>query len=258
MRYCMCIVVVVGIAVAMTGCWQTTTRISVRDPNQVVLEKDTYPAPITILPSGTTAASASVTTVRLFSPFHFTNHEIRAVRDSNGAMHLHCNACDEPVYPHAGVAALPLVSARGEITPTIGNVELSPNNTAVVANQDACFVTAPIDNGTACEAEVRTRLVIPWGNITQIHRHREPHRLLGKLLVGVGGFSFALGAVALTPLMSKLDTADRAGWATAMMLPGAALLSAGLWSVLTPSRDDDIVAPRSEQLNGNGGISAAR
>lgn len=234
--------------IAAAGCWRTTTTtIRVRDPGQVVLEQAAEPVPVTVVPSGS-SASVPIATGRWFEPFHFVRYEIRAVRDRAGTLSLHCDACGNARYPLAGISDRQLVSARGEVAPTIGAVDLSLASSAIVANHDTCLVTAPLGDTTTCEAEVRSRLVIPWTNVIEVHRHHEPSRWWGKWLIAMGVVGLAFGGVALSPWMNGLTTGERAGWALGFMVPSSLVLSAGLWDVYAPARDE-YVSPDHGQSN---------
>ncbi len=221
----------VALALASAGCFEVdTSELRVRDPGLVALQS---PDDRTLLAPGAAGADAVVSEGVYWQVLSRRPYSIHARRGPAGAIELACEACAAAGFPMSGVSAVTLLDDGGRAR-SVPSARLDLRSDAVTVDYAPCMVRDP--DGWCHAQSAGTRLFAPMGDVVEVRRRIEPVRVWGWLLLGmsaltlVAGASIAVSAPALSP-------GERAAFGGIVLLPVLALGGPGLWTVLTPARE---------------------
>ena len=215
-------------ALSCAGCFQIhTADVQVRDTSRIELESKDGEA---VLPEG--SGEAVVQRGKYYDMFTPEPYEVRASRDSDGGISLHCDTCGAAGFPHSGTSLVNLVEPGGRSLPT-SSWNMAIEKSRVVADYDVCMVAGR----RACSVAARTRLVAPMSEVVEVRRRAEPVRIWGYMLLGVS--ALMVGAASALTFAPHPGTSfeDRAPWGLVVAIPALGLGGAGLWEVLTPATE---------------------
>ena len=225
------VVVVATLSFAATGCFQvTTTDVQVRDGRAVALVKNSGE---TVLAPSSAPTATEATVERGAYPYLFSRQpfDLRASRDSRGAIDLRCDTCADAPYPFAGTDHVELLDATGRTAPTLAwLVDQGTSSTRVTF--DVCMVS-----GRFCRVSAKLNLVIPAGDVVEVRRRTEPIRVWGYMLLAFSVVAAGVGVYALASPATGATLGDRAPWAAAFFIPAFTLGGIGAWTAFAPVQE---------------------
>jgi hypothetical protein len=211
---------------ACTGCFEVTTaEVRVRDTSRVEVQSSKTGE--TVLGAGATDAVLQRDTY--WQVFSREPYEVRASRDSSGAVSLTCEACADPGFPYTGTRDITILDPSGRSLPTL-SWSLGVEPTRVVADYQVCM----IQGRHSCPVSTQARLVAPMDDVVEVRRRTEPVRVWGYLLLAVSGAMLAAMSWYTFAPHPGTSFEDRAPWGLAGAVPAFALGGVGLWEVLAP------------------------
>jgi hypothetical protein len=215
-------------ALACSGCFQIhSADVLVRDTSRVELVSRGGEE---VLPEG--AGEGVVQRGKYYDMLTRVPYEVRASRDDEGGISLHCDTCGAAGFPHSGTAHVALLGSDGRSLPT-SSWSLAIEPSRVVADYDVCMVSGH----HACTVDAQTRLVAPMSDVVEVRRRAEPVRFWGYILLGMS--TLMVGAASAYTFLPHPGTSlgDRAPWGAVVMVPALGIGAAGLWEVLAPSTE---------------------
>jgi hypothetical protein len=220
--------VVAAAPLACAGCFEiTTAEVRVRDTSRVEVQSSTGE---TALAAG--AADGVLQRGTYVQVFSREPYEVRAGRDSSGAVSLTCEACADPGFPYSGTHDVTILDPSGRSSPTL-SWSLAVEPSRVVADYQLCM----IQGRHTCPVTAMARLVAPMDDVVEVRRRTEPVRIWGYLLLAVSGAMLAAMSWYTFAPQRGTSFEDRAPWGLAGAVPAFAFGGVGLWEALSPARE---------------------
>jgi hypothetical protein len=212
-------------ALACAGCFQVhTADVRVRDTSSVEL---TSRSGEPVLPEG--AVEGEVQRGKYYDLLTRVPYDVRASRDSDGGISLHCDACGAAGFPHTGTSYVTLLGPDGRSLPTSSwSLAIEPKR--VVADYDVCLVSGR----HACTVDAQPRMVVPMSEVLEVRRRAEPLRFWGYALLGMSAVMMGVATAYTFVPQSGTSLGERAAWGTLVAVPALGIGAAGLWEVLAP------------------------
>jgi hypothetical protein len=225
-----------ALAVACAGCFQVSmSDVLVRDPSKVSLRapEDGHDVLAPDRDEGVVASG------KYWDMLSRVPYVVRARREEDGAIALHCEACGDVGYPYSGRPHTTLLDANGRSLPTTTwSLHIAPSE--ITADYDVCMVDSP----DGCELSVPTRLAVPMSDVVEVHRRVEPVRIWGYALLAMSAIGLVTASAYTFAPSGSTSFSDRWPMGVLVAIPALGFGGVGLWEVLTPTRDQVWTPPK--------------